>query len=125
MALQKKMENELKLKMKKMSKLKDKVEETFEMKDYLRNKIIIEARTMFKFRSKMFKCKMNFKNVQTFKEDLWLCDSCQSQIDTQSHVLFCPAYQQLRIDKDIKNDEDLIKYLVQVLQIREKFGFMK
>ena len=54
-----------------------------------------------------------------------MCDSCQSQIDTQSHVPFCPAYQQLRAGKDMFNTNDLTTYLVKVIQIREKLGFMK
>ena len=124
-AIKKEMKKELIGKMKNMSKLKDKTGESFERKQYLENKVILEARTMFRFRTGMYQCKMNFRNVQAFKEDMWRCDSCQSQIDTQSHVLFCPAYQQLRAGKDIQNDEDLTKYLVKVLKIREKLGFMK
>ena len=98
--------------MKHLSKLQDKVEEKFERKEYLKNKVGIEARTMFKFRSQMFCSKMNYRNNPKFKADLWLCDSCQSQIDTQSHVLFCPAYQILRADKDLDNDKHLVQYLV-------------
>ena len=124
-AIKNEMKKDLIGKMKDMSKLIDKIEENYERKKYLENKVIVEARTMFRFRTGMYKCKMNFRNVKSFKEDNWKCDSCQSQVDTQSHVLFCPAYQQLRAGKDIHNDEDLTKNLVKVLQIREKLGFMK
>lgn len=124
-AIKKKMKKELQEKMERMSKLKDLTHENFERKQYLENKVIIEARTMFRFKTRMYKCKMNFKHVQKFKEDMWMCDSCQSQVDTQSHVLFCPAYQQLRAGKDMFNSNDLTTYLVKVIQIREKLGFMK
>ena len=124
-SLYNKMESDLKQKMEKMTKLKNISEEKFERKDYLENKKILDARTMFRYRTGMYKCKMNFRHVHKFKEELWMCDSCQSQIDTQSHVLFCPAYQQLRAGKDMFNTNDLTTYLVKVIQIREKLGFMK
>ena len=73
----------------------------------------------------MFPCKMNFSSSECFKAQIWMCDSCQTQIDSQSHVLFCPAYSKLREDKDINNDKDIAKYLSQVMSIREKMGFMK
>ena len=56
---------------------------------------------------------------------LWMCDSCQSEVDTQTHVLYCPAYKKLREDKDLNSDQDLVKYLAQVLKIREHFGFTR
>ena len=73
----------------------------------------------------MFKCKMNFHSQSKFKTDVWKCDSCESEIDTQSHILFCPAYTGLREGKNIDDDKDLVKYIVDVMKIREKLGFMK
>ena len=83
------------------------------------------SRAMFAYRTKMFPCKMNFSSSEAFKAQIWMCDSCQSQIDSQSHVMFCPAYKKLREGKDINNDKDIAKYLSQVMSIRERMGFMK
>ena len=124
-AIHKKLEKDLKSKMPSLSKLKDNVFESFERKAYIENKNVLEARAMFKFRTKMFNCKMNYKNDSKFKRDLWRCDSCQREVDTQTHVLSCPAYRSLREDKDMNNFEDLAKYLAQVLKIREHFGFSR
>ena len=93
-----------------MSKSKDKTDEDFERKSYFDTKIIVEARAMFRFRTKMFPCKMNFSSNQCFKAQIWMCDSCQSQIDSQSHVMICPAYKTLREGKDIANTKDIANY---------------
>ena len=80
---------------------------------------------MFRSRSGMFQCKMNFPNHKKFSKDLWTCDSCRRAIDSQSHVMVCPAYKQLREGKDVNNNEDLVKYLAEVMKIRNKEGFIK
>ena len=51
--------------------------------------------------------------------------SCRRSIDTQSHVMICPAYRKLREGKDAGNDKDLVEYLVEVMKIRERMGFRK
>ena len=118
-------EREIKAKMKESSKMKDKTEEEFGRKSYMDNKTIVESRMMFKIRSKMTDCKMNYPSDPRNKRDLWMCDSCQSEIDTQSHVLHCPAYAKLRQDRDLNNDSDICKYFVEVMRIRSKLGLTK
>ena len=104
-----------------MSKSKDKCGESFDRKAYFDSKITIEARAMFRYRTRMFPSKMNFSSSERFKAEVWMCDSCQSQIDTQCHVLFCPAYKKLRDGKDLGNDKDIAEYLAKVMPIREKW----
>ena len=58
-------------------------------------------------------------------ENMWVCSSCQSAIETQDHVLFCPAYAQLREGKSLDSDKDLSDYLMKVLVIREKLNISK
>ena len=107
------------------SKMKDKVEENFEKRAYFENTSIPQARTMFRARSKMFECKMNYPNDYKFNKDLWVCDSCRRAIDTQSHVIVCGAYSKLREGKDINNDIDVAQYLAEVMKIRNREGFRK
>ena len=111
--------------MKKSSKLKDKIEESFEQRGYFKNANIHEARTMFRARSKMLNCKMNYSSDPKFMKDLWLCDSSERAIDQQSHVMICPAYSNLREGKDVNNDEDVARYLAEVMNIRNRMGFRK
>ena len=94
--------------------------ENFEMKKYMSQLTMHSARTKFALRTKMTKnVKMNFKNDPANKRTLWKCDDCSS-IDSQEHILWCPAYGHLRIEKDLDNDKDLTWYFQQVLKSREK-----
>ena len=38
-------------------------------------------------------------------------------IETQSHILYCDAYADLRADKDINNNTDLVEYMKNVLTV--------
>ena len=107
------------------SKLKDgpMATENFEQKEYLTTMKLPESRVKFQLRSKMLDAKMNY-SAQHEKE-LWKCDSCRSAIESQSHLLFCPAYASLREGKSLKNDEDLIEYIQNVLRIRTKLNLRK
>ena len=74
----------------------------------------------------MFDVKLNYKSDPRHSDKLWQCDSCQSsQIESQDHVLYCPAYADLRVNKDIKSDRDLIDYMRDVLKLREKLQLNK
>ena len=64
--------------------------------------------------------KRNFRHDQVYTAELWKCDSCKTNIDTQSHMLWCEAYKELRTDKDLQSDRDLTKYIQEVLEIRMK-----
>ena len=80
-----------------------------------------EARAIFKYQAKMTQyVKRNFPNEPKYRQDLWKGISCQSNIDTQSHILWCEAYKNLRKDKNIENDKDLATYILEVHEIREK-----
>ena len=59
------MEKELQDEMKnpnKYLKLKSMVGESFGIKEYMRDKCVEDARTMYRIRTKMINLKMNFKN---------------------------------------------------------------
>ena len=46
-------------------------------------------------------------------------------IETQSHILYCEAYSELRAGKDLNSDTDLVQYMKNVLIIREKLNLNK
>ena len=99
--------------------------ENFKKKDYISEMTMEESQTYFKYRSFMTNVKFNYKNYQKYSSELWKCDSCLSAIETQSHILWCPTYQTLREGKDIENDDDLVKYIAEVMNAREKLGVAK
>lgn len=107
-------------------KLKDNIKgEKFERKQYINEMTMKEAQTNFKFRTHMTNVKFNYKNDKKYREELWRCDSCKSAIDTQSHILWCPAYRELRIGKNINNDSDLVNYIQKVMKVREEMNVLK
>ena len=112
---------ELKKEIGELSKVKEFKDEDFQQKEYFKNLSLKEARTIFKHRSKMTQyVKRNYPNEPKYRKELWKCISCQSNIDTQSHILWCHAYKDLRKDKDINSDKDLATYIQEVLEIRKK-----
>ena len=116
----KKNTTELKDKMNGYSKLEAfKNEETCELKEYFQTMTMEEARTNFRVRSMMVKCGLNQPNDPRNIATLWKCSAC-SNVDSQSHIIWCPAYQKLREGKSLDNERDIVQYFQKVMAIREK-----
>ena len=97
-------EKELKVKMMSLEKLKHSalMTEEFGVKPYLKNLTVYEARNIFKKRSSMMiNVKMNYMSDAKNVASMWLCNSCQTSIDSMGHVIWCPSYQLLRADKNL------------------------
>ena len=123
-----KCESELKESMKAYSKLKDgpMPKEQFKMKNYIKEMTVEDARTNFSIRSLMYRAKFNYRSDPKNADELWKCSSCMSgHIESQSHILHCEAYSELREGKDLKSDDDLVQYMKNVLIIREKLSLNK
>ena len=65
------------------------------------------------------------KNMKNYRQELWICDSCETSIESQSHMLWCPAYQQLRAGKDLNSDNDLVDYMKKVMQFRQELSLKR
>ena len=126
-AVRKQCENELKNEISKLEKLeKSKMsDEDFKPKEYLKSMTLDNARTNFKLRTEMLNVKFNYKHMPQNEKSLWVCDSCKISIESQSHIMWCPAYSELRAGKDINNDNDLIEYVQKVMKIRDKMNIIK
>ena len=93
--------------------------ETFEVKPYIKNLHLSEARDKFRLRSFMTRTvKLNFVSDKKFAAEEWSCWHC-TKIDSQTHIRICPAYQHLRDDKDLDKDHDLVVYFREVIKLRE------
>ena len=92
---------------------------------YFFSESLKNARTIFRFRVELYESKLNFKNKQEYKAEKFMCDSCENEVDTNSHVLFCPSYSVLREGKNLNSDSDLANYLQKVLDIRSKLRLNK
>ena len=92
--------------------------EKFGCKDYLSNLSLSNARTLFKHKYAMTEnVKMNFKGNAYFARELWKCTHCKNQ-DSESHLLWCPKYEDMRKDLNLSNDVDLCIYLQKVFKER-------
>ena len=95
--------------------------ETYGKKDYIDKMNVEQIRLMFRYRTEMFEAaKFNFKNTKEYQESLWLCDSCETAISTNTHVLWCDAYQELREGLNLEADLHLVEYLSKVMKIRDQ-----
>ena len=127
-AIIKENEDNLKTKMKKLTKLKSSElsTEKCETKSYIRNLSVNDARQIFKKRTSMTQyVKMNYMSELKYVKDLWLCDSCQTSIDSMNHVMWCPSYSELRAGKNMDDDQDVARYLHDVMMIRSKLDLQK
>ena len=96
------------------------INENFGMKNYIKNLKVEESRTMFKHRCKMTRyVKMNYKNEPRYSKSLWKCENCEN-IDSESHILWCESYKDIRSGKNLENDKDLCDYIQKVMKIRKK-----
>jgi hypothetical protein len=127
-AIRKHNEADLKNKMINSSKLKNSemYDEKCELKSYLRDLSVNDARHIFKKRSSMTQyVKMNYMSDLKYASDLWRCESCQTSIDSMGHVMWCPSYSDLRADKDMDDDRDVARYLHDVMLIRSKLDLQR
>ena len=75
----------------------------------------------FRVRPKMVKCKLNQSSDRGNRASLWKCNGC-GHVDSQSHILYCPSYQDLRVGKDLNSDKDVANYFKDVLKVREQIN---
>ena len=95
------------------------MEEKFEVKPYMKNLYLSEARDKFRLRSFMTRTvKTNFSSDKKYMAELWSCWHCPD-IDSQAHIRVCPQYQKLRDNKDLDNDHDLVNYFREVIKMRD------
>ena len=118
-AIEKKYGKELKEKIDKLEKLEIMKGEDYGQKDYLSELSMEEARMHFRVRTRTIKCKLNQSNDKGNKSSLWKCRAC-GYIESQTHLLHCPAYQDLRSGKSLDSDRDLAIYFRDVLKLRDK-----
>ena len=114
-------EKDLKSKISRSSKLKNgpMSTENFEMKTYITDMTLTDARTLFRIRSNMTNVRMNQVSDSKNAKVLWKCNEC-SNIDTQSHILWCPYFASIRDGKSMDNGSDLVDYFKEVFKIREE-----
>ena len=88
-------------------------------KEYMERKSIADCRMIFRMRTEMINLKENMKNK--YKGALVNCDACDMGVpESQTHVMTCKGYEQLRAGKDMDNMGNIVAYFRDVLLLREK-----
>ena len=104
--------------------------EPYKLQPYLKTLNIADARLRFKLKTHMApSIMMNFPSDVEFSKQFWTCTGCgngndkaEVQIggrrDTQTHIMICPGYVELRKDKNLDEDRDLVRYFSEVIRKR-------
>ena len=118
-------DNELKEKIKsseKMEKVKD--DDFSQVQEYLKGKSIENTRMAFKIRCNMVQdIKGNFtsKYKRLGGEEALLCQDCDCrEIQTQSHCLVCPKWEEIRTGLELDKIEDVVKFFQKLMVERLK-----
>ena len=91
----------------------------FKVKPYFNSLRVSHARTRFKLNAHMLPTvKMNFPSDRKFKSEIWACSKGCRQLDSQEHILVCPAYENFRSNLDLNSDKGLVAYFKLVLEDR-------
>ena len=87
------------------------------VKEYMKMKNLAESRMMFRIRTKMLNLKDNMKG--RYRGSSLECIACDSkEVESQTHVMCCSGYSDIRTGLDLSKDMDLIAYFTQVMKIR-------
>ena len=102
-------EQEMKAGMVGMTKLENLLKDDCKAKEYMGMKSLNDVRDILRAQTLMLEgIKGNHKNMYRDKD--MQCGGCCMEVDTQSHVLVCEAYRDLREDKVLCSDEGMIEY---------------
>ena len=95
--------------------------EECEIRTYMKKFTYNDALLKFRMRGKVITTvKTHFKSDKKFTDELWSCWDCSS-LDTSSHILYkCPKYDDLRRYLDFDDDEDVVAFFREVIQMRER-----
>ena len=124
-------DEELKKKVQSSKKMKNVEHNNFrEVQEYLKGKSIENTRMAFKIRCEMVEdVRGNFKDKYKKKggEEALQCQDCDcGQVQTQSHCLVCPRWEDIRTDLKLDQIDDLVKFfqrlLMERLKVKKKTG---
>ena len=83
--------------------------EHFEEPQYLKEMSMMDAQTLFRIRSQTTTVQMNQRSDIRNARNLWKCLEC-GNIVSQSHIVWCPFFSELREGKSPNDNQDLVKY---------------
>ena len=102
------------------SKCADIVNDDFEIQKYMKENNLKTIRDLFRIKLRMNHLKANFPSDPKNKRVGGLsCMGCGKTDESNSHVAECTAYADLRMGRDLNNDQDLVNFFKDVMSRRE------
>ena len=94
--------------------------ERCEVKDYVKDLSLENARINFRLRSSMCQfVQLNFLNKQNLMNNKFTCVFCDA-IESQRHWQYCTASYRFRRNKNLENQSELIEFYKCVIEYRHK-----
>ena len=112
-----------------MGKMKEKKMRTMyfqnlEMKEYVKKGTLYTARKTWEVRSHMLDLAGNYPGHKKYEQSDWKCQACNQQVrEDQEHVTQCEGYEDLRREKDLANEEDLVQFFTKVMKRRHEMNW--
>ena len=121
-ACERKDEEETRSDMEKMTKMEDVREEDCRLKPYMRELDLQSVRERFQVRITMNKLRANYKMDPRNKSEKWLCVGCESEVESNSHVMECEEYSELRarMGDGLFTDKGMVDYFRDVMEYRRR-----
>ena len=101
-----------------------KIEEKYELKQYMKSLNLKRARMKFALESEMVQqIKFNYMSDKKYEKSNWACDFCleikkKYNPDSITHAINCEGYQNLRKNANLENEVDMIDYFIKIVKFR-------
>ena len=110
--------NEKDVKSRMKTKCEEMKDDEVKLQEYFHNLTLYEARERFKIKSNMNKIRGNYKNMATNKQAGWRCVGCNIEVELNSHVMICGAYEDDRSDLEMNTDKGIVEFFRRVMKRR-------
>ena len=94
-------------------------DEDFGVNDSCKTMTLTESRNLFAIKYSMHTIsRLNYANDPINVKQSFLCHC--GEISSNRHFLYCKKYEFLRLEEDISSGKGLVRYLQQILKIRDE-----
>ena len=105
----------------KEKKMRTKVYQNLELKDYVKKGTLFSTRKTWEVRSHMLDVAGNFPGHRKYEPSNWMCQACGGVVrEDQEHLTQCEGYEDLRGDDDLGNQEELVEFFLKVMERRKE-----
>ena len=105
----------------KEKKMRTMVYQNLELKDYVKKGTLFSTRKTWEVRSHMLDVAGNYPGHRKYEPSNWMCQACGGVVrEDQEHLTRCEGYTDLRGDADLENEEELLEFVLKVMNRRKE-----